>query len=57
LDGLDLRLGEARLTGTVALGPRELAAQAALDPLPLAMLGRFGGAPDLAGELTARLSL
>jgi translocation and assembly module TamB len=57
LDGLDLRLGGARLTGTFALGPREVTAQAALDPLPLSMLGRFGGAPDLSGELTARLSL
>lgn len=57
LEGLNLRLGGARLVGDFALGPREVAADMALDPLPLAMLGRFGGAPDLSGQLTARLSL
>ena len=57
LDGLDLRLGRARLTGAFALGPREVTAQATLDPLPLDMLGPFGGAPDLTGQLTARLTL
>ena len=57
LDGLDLRLGRARLTGAFALGPREVSAQATLDPLPLDMLGPFGGAPDLTGQLAARLTL
>ncbi|MGH6899403.1 MAG: translocation/assembly module TamB domain-containing protein, partial [Geminicoccaceae bacterium] len=57
LDDLDLRLGGARLTGAFALGPREVTAQAALDPLPLAMLGHFGGAPDLRGALAVRLTL
>jgi translocation and assembly module TamB len=57
LDGLDLRLGRARLTGAFALGPREVTAQATLDPLPLDMLGAFGGAPDLSGQLAARLTL
>jgi translocation and assembly module TamB len=57
LEDLDLRLGGARLAGRFARGPREVTAQASLDPLPLDMLGRFGGAPDLTGDLAARLSL
>ncbi|HZA65857.1 MAG TPA: translocation/assembly module TamB domain-containing protein [Geminicoccaceae bacterium] len=57
LDDLDLRLGGARLAGAFALGPEKVSAQAALDPLPLDLLGRFGGAPDLTGDLVARLSL
>jgi translocation and assembly module TamB len=57
LEDLDLRLGGARLAGRFAHGPREVAAQATLDPLPLDMLGQFGGAPDLTGDLTARVTL
>ena len=44
LAGLDLRLGEARLQASADLGPQEVSAEATLAGLPLALLGRFGGA-------------
>jgi translocation and assembly module TamB len=56
LDDLDLRLADARLTGDFALGPQEVAAEATLDRLPLALLGQFG-APGLSGRLGGRLTL
>ena len=56
IDDLNLRLADARLTAEFALGPQEIAAEATLDQLPLALLGQFG-APELNGRLAGRLSL
>jgi translocation and assembly module TamB len=56
IDDLDLRLADARLAGDFALGPQEVAAEATLDQLPLALLGQFGG-PALRGQLDGQLSL
>jgi translocation and assembly module TamB len=53
---LDLRLADARLRGEFALAPQEVAAEATLDQLPLALLGQFG-APELSGRLGGRLAL
>ena len=56
IDDLNLRLADARLAGAFALGPQEVAAEATLEQLPLALLGQFGG-PELSGQLGGRLSL
>ena len=56
VDDLNLRLGEARVAGVFNLGPQQVAAEATLEPLPLALLGRVG-APELSGQLGGRLSL
>jgi translocation and assembly module TamB len=53
---LNLRLGEARVAGAFDLGPQQVAAEATLERLPLALLGRLG-APELSGQLSGRLSL
>ena len=45
LTGLDLRWGDARLRAAADLGRAEVAAEASLDALPLALLGRFGAPP------------
>ncbi|HEX5795895.1 MAG TPA: hypothetical protein VFY19_08640, partial [Geminicoccaceae bacterium] len=56
LSGLDLRWGDARLRASADLGRATVAAEASLDALPLALLGRFG-APPLAGQADATLRL
>ncbi len=56
LAGLDLRLGDAQLHGDGNLGAREVAAEARLEALPLALLQRFGG-PPLSGQANATLRL
>lgn len=56
VDGFDLRLGQARLAGAFALGAQEVAANATLERLPLALLARFDG-PELRGQMAGRLSL
>ncbi len=56
LTGLDLRWGDARLRAAADLGRAEVAAEASLDALPLALLGGFG-APPLAGQADATLRL
>ncbi len=53
---LNLRLGEARVAGAFDLGPQQVGAEATLEQLPLALLGRLG-APELSGRLDGRLSL
>ena len=52
---VNLRLG-ARVAGAFDLGPQQVAAEATLEQLPLALLGRLG-APELSGQLGGRLSL
>ncbi len=56
LTGLDLRLGDARLTASADLGARTVAADARLEALPLGLLGRFG-APAMTGQANATLRL
>ena len=56
IDDLNLHLADARLAGGFALGPQQVAAEARLERLPLALLARFG-APELEGRLGGRLSL
>ncbi|HEX2479360.1 MAG TPA: translocation/assembly module TamB domain-containing protein [Geminicoccaceae bacterium] len=56
VDDLSLRFADAQLAGGFALGPQQVAAEARLERLPLAMLARFG-APELDGSLEGRLSL
>ena len=56
VDDLSLRLADARLAGGFALAPQQVAAEARLEQLPLAMLARFG-TPELTGRLGGRLSL
>jgi translocation and assembly module TamB len=56
ISDLNLRLGEARVAGAFDLRPQQVAAEATLEQLPLALLGRFG-APEVSGRLGGRLSL
>ncbi len=56
LTGLDLRLGDARLTASADLGAGSVAADARLNALPLALLARFGG-PAMTGQADASLQL
>ena len=56
MDDLSLRLADGRLAGGFALGPQQVAAEASLERLPLAILAPFG-APDLRGRLDGRLSV
>ena len=52
---VNLRLGQARRR-RLRSGPQQVAAEATLEQLPLALLGRLG-APELSGQLGGRLSL
>ncbi len=54
--GLDLRLGEARLTGEAFLDPGRVDVEAHLAALPMSMLADFG-APELEGKAHATLTL
>ena len=56
MDDLSLRFADAQLAGGFALGPQQVAAEARLERLPLAMLARFG-APELDGRLEGRFEL
>jgi translocation and assembly module TamB len=56
VDDLSVRFADAQLAGGFALGPQQVAAEARLERLPLALLARFG-APELDGRLEGRLSL
>ncbi len=56
LAGLDLRLGDAKLTASADLGPSTVAADVRLDALPLALVARFGG-PAMTGQADATLRL
>jgi translocation and assembly module TamB len=56
LQGLDLRIAGAEITGDARLGGGRVEAEAALRGLSLALLSRFG-APDVTGQANATLRL
>jgi translocation and assembly module TamB len=57
LADLSLALGPGSIAGSASLDPRTTAADLRLSGLPLAFLGRLGGAPPISGTLGATLAL